>query len=201
MVSEIVPEITAFADLAVRLRALRPSCGPVRLVAVDGPGGSGKTTFAARLSLALGGVQVVHGDDFPIAWEGSAETWFALLDEQVLRPLAAGSSGRYRRFDWPSGGYAEWVEVPVAPLLIVEGVSTARLAAPTAFAVWVEAPAEVRLARVLARDGARYEPQWRTWMREEERWFALDRPRDRADLLVDGSTAGSEVGFVTLAGG
>ncbi|WP_449064339.1 hypothetical protein [Planomonospora algeriensis] len=38
----------------------------------------------------------------------------------------------------------------------------------------------------LARDGAHLEPQWRTWMRAEDAWFAADRTRERADLLVDG---------------
>ncbi|TMR99992.1 hypothetical protein EJK15_04290 [Nonomuraea basaltis] len=31
------------SSLADRIRSLRPSCGPVRLVAVDGPAGAGKT--------------------------------------------------------------------------------------------------------------------------------------------------------------
>lgn len=43
------------AALAARLRGLPPSCGPVRLVAVDGHAGSGKSTFAGRLAAALGG--------------------------------------------------------------------------------------------------------------------------------------------------
>jgi Tfp pilus assembly pilus retraction ATPase PilT len=47
--------------------------GPVRLVAVDGPGGSGKSTFAACLSAAANNAPIVHTDDFaswdnPINW-------------------------------------------------------------------------------------------------------------------------------------
>jgi cytidylate kinase len=34
-----------------------------RLVAIDGPGGAGKSVFAARLAKALGGVPVVEIDD------------------------------------------------------------------------------------------------------------------------------------------
>ncbi|MFG2116995.1 hypothetical protein ACGFRB_30885 [Streptomyces sp. NPDC048718] len=41
--------------LAAELRRLPPSCGPVRLVAIDGHAGSGKSTLAARLAAALGG--------------------------------------------------------------------------------------------------------------------------------------------------
>ncbi|MEU1278345.1 hypothetical protein [Streptomyces sp. NPDC005805] len=47
--------------LAARLRALPPSCGPVRLVAVDGHAGSGKSTFAARLAEAAGGAAAGPG--------------------------------------------------------------------------------------------------------------------------------------------
>ena len=46
-----------------RLRRLPPSCGPVRLVGVDGHAGSGKSTFAGQLAEALGGAPVLHLDD------------------------------------------------------------------------------------------------------------------------------------------
>src|SRR5436305_1845641 len=42
-----------FADLAERVRTGAPRLGTVRFVAVDGPAGAGKTTFARRLSAAL----------------------------------------------------------------------------------------------------------------------------------------------------
>ncbi|WP_037771610.1 uridine kinase family protein [Streptomyces sclerotialus] len=48
--------------LAARLRALPPSCGPVRLVAVDGHAGSGKSTFAGRLAAACGEAAVACGE-------------------------------------------------------------------------------------------------------------------------------------------
>ncbi|GIH81306.1 uridine kinase family protein [Planobispora longispora] len=185
----------SFPDLAATVRVLPPSCGPVRVVAVDGPGGSGKTTFAGRLARALG-CRVVHSDDFPVPWDEPPEAWFARVEEQVLVPLAAGGPGGYRRYDWVRGVFAEWVEVPVAPVLLMEGVSTARRTAPLAYAVWVEAPRELRLARALARDGAALEPQWHAWMRAEDEWFAADGTRSRADLLVDGAAVPGE--FVAL---
>ncbi|GHH64395.1 hypothetical protein GCM10017673_07000 [Streptosporangium violaceochromogenes] len=180
-----------FEDLAAVIGRLPPSCGPVRVVAVDGPGGSGKTTFADRLAGALG-AQVVHSDDFPVPWDEPPAAWFGQLERQVLGPLAAGRPGRYRRYDWVGGAYTGWVDVPVAPALIVEGVGAARRTAPVAFTVWVEATAEVRLTRVLARDGAALAPQWRRWMRAEREWFAADGTRDRADLLLDGAALPGE---------
>ncbi len=82
------------ADLAARITVLEPSCGPVRLVAVDGPGGSGKTTFAGLLSGALNGAPVVHSDDFPIPWDQGPESWFGHLRRDVLEPLGRGINGR-----------------------------------------------------------------------------------------------------------
>lgn len=177
--------------LAARILALPPSCGPVRLVAVDGPAGSGKTTYAAALAAALN-AQVVHSDDFPIPWSEGPGAWFALLARQVLEPLRRGRPGAFRHYDWVAARYTGRVTVPVAPALIIEGVGTARRsAAPLlAFTVWVEAPGELRLQRVLKRDGPELEPQWRTWFAAETAWFAEDATRERADLIVDGTAPG-----------
>lgn len=54
--------VTSVADLAGRVRDAAPQLGGVRLVCVDGPAGSGKTTLARRLSSALAG-----------GWRGSVE--------------------------------------------------------------------------------------------------------------------------------
>ncbi|MEV2268376.1 uridine kinase family protein [Nonomuraea africana] len=176
-------------ELVKRIMERPPSCGRTRVVAVDGPAGSGKTTFAARLGLALG-AQVVHSDDFPVPWEEGPEPWFAALEEQVLRPLAAGRPGAFRRYDWVRGAYAEPVRVPVAPVLVIEGVGTARRTPFVAFRVWIEAPRQVRMARVLERDGPELEPRWLAWFAAEERWFAEDGTRSGADAVLDGTRPG-----------
>ncbi|WP_049562856.1 uridine kinase family protein [Nonomuraea sp. SBT364] len=172
-------------SLARRVLTRPPSCGPVRLVAVDGPAGSGKTTLARALAAALG-CQVVHSDDFPVQWEDGPATWFAALEEQVLLPLRHGRPGAFRRYDWVRATYAEQVVVPVAPTLVIEGVGTARASAAhlLAYTVWVEADEDVRLRRVLARDGAHLEPRWRRWFEKEKAWFAADGTRARADEIV-----------------
>jgi uridine kinase len=173
------------AALAVRLRALEPSCGPVRIVAVDGPSAAGKSTFATRLCRALDRAPVVRSDDFPVPWDGDPLAWWPPMADRVLAPLRAGRPGRFRRYDWRRGRFAEEVEIPVAPVVIVEGVGAARREAPAAFRIWIEAPAAVRRRRAAARGDDL--AAWDRWARAEEPLFTADRTRERADLVITGN--------------
>ena len=76
-----------FRSLAGSILA-RP--GGVRLVAVDGYGGAGKSTFAARLAAALGGAAVVHTDDFATGAPGVE--WWPRLEQPQPRPASARAS-------------------------------------------------------------------------------------------------------------
>ena len=76
-------------------------------------------------------------DDFASA-DAPLEWWPRLLS-QVVEPLSQGRPARYRRYDWARGELADWVEVPPAPAVLIEGVSSGRLewAEHIAFLVWI----------------------------------------------------------------
>lgn len=175
--------------LAERVRRAAPQLGPVRLVVVDGPAGSGKTTLAAALAADLGDVQVVHMDDLYEGWSGLHDGVYRRLLAQVLEPLAAGRPGCYQRYDWELGRLADWHDVPVRSALVVEGVGAAAAAVDpyAVLRVWVEAPPDARLARLVARDGEALRGELLRWTDLEARHFARDRTRERADVLLDGS--------------
>ena len=172
-----------------RVRASSPLLGRTRLVCVDGPAGSGKTTWAAGLAAAWGpGATVLHMDDLYAGWTPTGA--FARLAAGVLRPLAAGRPGAYHRYDWAAGRFeVAPTAVPVPDLLVVEGCgSSPRAVDPWAvLRVWVEAPPALRLARGLARDGAEHEAHWRRWQAREPDLFGAERTRERADVVVDGT--------------
>lgn len=166
------------------LRARPATLGDGRLLCVDGPSGSGKTTLATEVARLSPGARVIHMDDLIEGWDG-LPTVDAQLDG-LLRPLAAGRRGSYRRYDWVAGEYAETVPVDPAPLLVLEGVGSGSLVAGplTTVLVWVEAAREARMRRGLDRDGEAFAPYWEAWAVAEQEHFARHRTRERADLVV-----------------
>ncbi|MGO1289500.1 MAG: uridine kinase family protein [Cellulosimicrobium funkei] len=189
------------AELVRRVRDAVPRLGPpgpgavaagewtasgTRLVVVDGPAGSGKTTLAAQLEAALP-AQVLHMDDLYEGWRGREPAW-APRHAGVLTARAAGRAGRYRRYDWHLDRFAEWHDVPAAPYLVVEGCGAGRRAADevAALRVWVEAPDDVRLRRGLDRDGEDQRDHWLAWMVAEREHYRRNATRERADVVLDG---------------
>jgi uridine kinase len=181
------PEILTYPALARKVEMRPASCGPVRVVAVDGPSGAGKSTFATLLAEALGDPPVLRSDEFPVPWEGDPLAWWPVLAERILAPLSAGLPARHRPYDWRRGKYGPAADVPVSPVLIVEGVGAAWREAPCAYRIWVEAPRELRRHRAITRDGAEIAASWDAWSVREAEHFAADRTRERADLLFDGA--------------
>jgi uridine kinase len=178
------------ADAVLELTLGRvPTLGGGRLVCVDGPAGSGKTTLADRLRRGSDRLDrrstVVHMDDLYAGWSGLAQVDAQL--EGLLGPMAAGEPGRYRRFDWEAGTFAETVVVPPVPVLVLEGVGSgsARFEHLRTVLVWVEAPYDVRMSRGLERDGEAFAPHWEQWAQDEGALFARERTRERADLLLE----------------
>jgi uridine kinase len=175
------------ADLVLKLAASRPATlGDGRLVCVDGPAGSGKTTLGRALADRTG-AQLVHGDELMEGWRGLDSVGRQLIG--VFETLAEGRTGSYERFDWGLGRYSDTVEVPPAPWLVVEGVGSgaAALAAYITVLAWVEVDDDLRLARGLDRDGASMEEHWRQFMLDERQLFAREGTRERADVVVDGT--------------
>ncbi len=186
------PDADAVAGvLAARVLAGPRRLGPVRLVSVDGPAGSGKTTAAGRLAAQVRArgatAAVLHLDDLYAGWRGLEGSLWPRLSAQVLEPLRRSVPGRYQRFDWPSDRFDDWVDVPVTDVLVLEGCGSARRAvdAVATMRVWVEAAPELRLRRGLERDGEAALPHWRTWMADEAAHFAREGTPGRADVRLD----------------
>jgi uridine kinase len=166
------------------LPALTPSCGPVRLVAVDGHAGSGKTTLAARILAGLSRAEVIHTDD--LATHEQPFAWTRRLNLQVLEPLREGRAARHDVYDWTARRFAGEREVPAAPVVLLEGVGTGRaeLRPHLALVLWLEVDPATARDRGRRRDGPGLDHFWTGWSQDEDAHFAADPTRPFADLLV-----------------
>ena len=185
-------------DLVAHIGAVvaqrRPVNG-IRIVGIDGRSGSGKSFLAARLSARMA-APIIEIDDF-VSWDCFAG-WWPRFDTQVLTPLLAGRDATFQARDWTDwygSSLGAWKTQPWSPTIILEGVTCTRRESigRITCAIWVEAPASLRLARGMARDStfAGKEELWRRWMIEEDEFFVADGTRDRADIIVDTSTDGA----------
>jgi uridine kinase len=169
------------------------------IIAIDGPGGSGKTTLASTAAELIDGSTLVRGDDFyrPMPeWEREEldpqqgyQRYFdwQRLRDQVLAPLRAGRTARHQSYDWVTGDLAEWHEVGPGGTVIVEGVYTARpeLIPYFHFTVYVDTPREICLRRLRAR-GEHSEEWISRWRASEDFYLQTTWPQTRVQLLVRG---------------
>ncbi|PKV81059.1 cytidylate kinase-like protein [Nocardia fluminea] len=124
-------------DLAALLERTTPRLGSTKLVAVDGPGGAGKSTLATQLAAACTAT-LLHTDDFA-SWDNQFD-WWPRLEQQILSPIARGRAGRYQRYDLGHKDFGGWHDVAPPAVLILEGVSAARAAVRDRLSllVWVQ---------------------------------------------------------------
>ena len=168
--------------------------GRPAIIAVDGRGGSGKTTLTTALAAAVPGAQAFHLDD--LIWNEPLYDWDQLYVDTLTQLRQAGSLDLVPD-KWREHGREGSIRIPVgSPLVLVEGTG-AGLAAVRSLIdahVWVQTGDDVAERRGIKRDiaeGVNGDAEesvrfWHWWMAGERLFFAKDRPWRRADVIVSG---------------
>ena len=188
--------------------AVVPAPGRPVLVAVDGPDGAGKTTFADALVAAAPGRTVVRAslDDFHLpraqrhaagrtgetVWERSFD--YGAVRRELLDPWRRGPGAAYRRrwHDVETDAHLDETPatVPDQGVLVVDGVFAQRpeLAQLWDLVVYVDAPKAVRLTRMAVRDGVPDHPDHpdqRRYLDAQQIYLERCCPEERADIVID----------------
>lgn len=177
------------------------SSSPVIFIAIDGYGGSGKSTFADMLSKEIG-AEIIHIDDFTGA--GSSDDWYKVIITRVFKPITQGAKTlTYTPAKWWEEHNPEpVVDQRITPIMILEGVGSLRkeLAPFLSAGVFVDTPREVCLERGLERDRGmdgktdkQITEQWNTWLNADDRYFEMDNPKATAKYVVDGTKPFEEI--------
>lgn len=171
--------------LAAEVHMRPPLAGNVRVLAIDGRSGAGKSSLADALSAELRWPVFHLQDVYP--GRGGLAAAAERMALWVVMPLLGGADPRWRRYDWTRGRSAEWRSTPVADGLIVEGCGcgAADVRPYLSLLVWVEAPEEVRRRRLDARaDAEVHAPHRDAWTRQEDAFYTEHTPWEYADVTV-----------------
>ncbi len=112
------------------------------------------------------------------------------LRRSVLDPLLDGHGVVYDGWDWAAKVSRTGRTLDPTGVVIVEGVCALHqmFRDDLSVRVWVDAPADVRLARGVARDGESSRRMWLdVWMPNEAAYIDRDDPISCAHLVIDGS--------------
>lgn len=189
-------------NLCRAIGTTRSVTGPT-LIAIDGPGCSGKTTLSGQLETALGNSATTVGLDgffIPFSKQDLRGNEYESVDDGVphlrwnqltwlIGRLSKGFSARYQPYDWEADQLLPEIEVQPTPVILVDGLYSLHrhLREIYSFKVWVDAGQASRMARVAVRDGPRFIQLWRAlYVPREHSYLLQQRPFEVADLYVLG---------------
>jgi uridine kinase len=183
-------------DIANQIKKTHLEKRPI-IIAVEGFGGAGKSTFAAKLRDELGDAYVIDIDDFFLKEKISDAIKSNFdrkrLEEQVLLPIKNGHPAAYQRLEYATNTLSEPIKVPGVKYLIIEGVSTfhPNIAGYMDYKIWIDTPKDVARARGEKRDkelGSDNGDLWEHWTKTYQDYKNLYHPEKVADFVFDNSS-------------
>ncbi len=158
------------------------------ILAIDGYGGSGKSTLSKEIQSEFSNSVIIPFDDFATSTNGAQDRKRFL--EQVLIPLKDEKVANYQQFNWIEEKLGNWKAVEPEGVIILEGTSLLGEDFNSYYdlRIWVDCPHEVASKRGMDRDKNEYQvnndKKWNDiWIKEEQE-YAKTEPWNKADILI-----------------
>ena len=187
--SDLMVQVSNLSELVDKVNESSKKCGQTKIVVIDGPAGSGKTTLAKSLSGLLENCPIIHMDEIYEGWENAlSPKTFKDLVEWIINPLLEINSIEYKKYDWNLEQRIEKVVINNSKVIIIEGVgsSSFEIFKHASLKLWIEVNKETGINRVLTRDGLHIQEQMKTWQSQESKFFIENNSKENSDIWIDG---------------
>jgi uridine kinase len=187
--SDLMVQVSNLSELVDKVNESSKKCGQTKIIVIDGPAGSGKTTLAKSLSGLLENCPIIHMDEIYEGWENALSPKTSQdLVEWIINPLLENNSIEYIKYDWNLGQRIEKVVINNSKIIIIEGVgsSSFEISKYASLKLWIEVNKETGINRVLTRDGLQIQEQMKTWQSQESKFFIENNSKENSDIWIDG---------------
>jgi len=180
-------------DITTYLATHTPKNGKFFTIAIDGRGGSGKSSLVEYLKPVLPGFTMLNGDDYfepvenQVVWGDFNDKRFA---EDVIKPLKVSSTFTYKPYDWHTEPHITEKNITITKGFCLERCFSFRFDLDWDLKIWVETPKDVCLERGIARESMpknRALGAWKIWQQQENDYIHDFRPQQKADVVIDGA--------------
>ena len=187
--SDLMVQVSNLSELVDKVNESSKKCGQTKIIVIDGPAGSGKTTLAKSLSGLLENCPIIHMDEIYEGWENAlSPKTFKDLVEWIINPLLENNSIEYIKYDWNLDQRIEKIVINNSKVIIIEGVgsSSFEISKHASLKLWIEVNKETGINRVLTRDGQQIQEQMKKWQSQESKFFIENNSKENSDIWIDG---------------
>lgn len=168
----------------------------IRVIAIDGPCASGKSTLAKRLAVVLQ-AGVVHMDDFFVPpalrskerfQEAGGNVHYERFQEEVLPYINRKDGFSYRIFDCGSMDYQGRREIKTSAWRIVEGSYSCHtcFGAYADIKVYSDISPQLQKERIIKRNGAKMGKRFENeWIPMENHYFQTFHIKENAEVKIN----------------
>ncbi len=177
----------------------KPNNGKFFTIAIDGRGGSGKTSLVTYLQKLHPHITFMNGDDYfepmydPVLWGDFNDERFR---QEVIAPLQSVNQFATQKCEWhPTPHLEQAVKHVVQVAFCLERCYAFDFALNWDIKIWVETPKEACIERLIKRENMPVEKAlaaWRVWQAREDSYIENKKPLEQADIILDGTVGFSQ---------